>query len=371
MFPIINHLDDLRPHIADRKEINITTQSNGFHVVCYSISGPNTFSDPDPIKESFLRECRGITFYPDGKIASRSLHKFFNVGEREETQEHNLDMSSSNVARFMQKRDGSMLHAVNVGDKIVLKSKKSFTSDVAIMATNFLYLPENENVLHFCAVCIATEITPTFEFTAPNNRIVLNYDKPELKLLHIRDLITGEYVVGNQLSEVASNYNVPLVETYDVKTMQDKINNIPTIENIEGYVFQFQNGDMVKWKTPWYINLHHTVTFTRVRDVAEMVLNEQVDDYKSYLMSVNAEDLFKKVLVIEEKVLSLVLELRSTVENIIEDFDGVMTRKDFAMLHKQHPFFSLIMQKFSGNEPKYKDFYISKFLKEDFGLESL
>jgi hypothetical protein len=39
------------------------------------ISGKDTFDN------EWARECRGITFYPDGRIASRSMHKFFNIGD--------------------------------------------------------------------------------------------------------------------------------------------------------------------------------------------------------------------------------------------------------------------------------------------------
>lgn len=101
MFPKIRTLDDLLPHIKDNPQIRVKTEDNGMTVVCYMLQDEDTFSGT---AEEYARECRGITFNPDGKIAARCLTKFFNIGEREDTQPHTLDWSR--VVRIMDKRDG-------------------------------------------------------------------------------------------------------------------------------------------------------------------------------------------------------------------------------------------------------------------------
>ena len=54
-------------------------------------------------KNFFIRECRGIIFYKESKkIAARRFHKFFNIGEFEETSEEkiNLSMPHSIVTKY-------------------------------------------------------------------------------------------------------------------------------------------------------------------------------------------------------------------------------------------------------------------------------
>lgn len=103
MFPEIKSLDDLLPHIEDNPQIRVKTEDNGMTVVCYMLQDEDTFSGT---AEEYARECRGITFAPDRKIAARCLTKFFNIGEREDTQPHNIDWSR--VVRIMDKRDGCL-----------------------------------------------------------------------------------------------------------------------------------------------------------------------------------------------------------------------------------------------------------------------
>ena len=54
-----------------------------------------------------------------------------------------------------------------------------------------------------------------------------------------------------------------------------------TKEGVEGWIVQTDDGDMWKVKTKWYCDLHHSVTFTRWRDVARAVLADQSDDLKA------------------------------------------------------------------------------------------
>lgn len=367
MFPNIESVDDILEAISDHKEINVMTQPNGFMVACYSIATPTTFLDPDPIKQAILRECRGITFGPDGKIACRPLHKFFNVGENDQVQLANLDISPSNISRFMSKLDGSMLTPVLMLDgSVILKSKKSFTSDVAILATN--YLRRNKKLYDFCDMCVHLNLTPIFEYTSPQNRIVLNYNKEELRLLHVRNNVTGKYVTDVFDAETLQEDGIMSVDNFE--NIEEKISEIEKATDIEGYVIQFKSGEMVKWKTPWYVLLHRTVTFVRERDIAEMVINETTDDFKAYLASVNASDSIVKVETIESEIATQLLEMQTRVEELFEGL-GDLSRKDIALKYKGTPYFNLLMSKFSGKEPNYKDYYSRKYLKEDYGLEQI
>ena len=103
MFPKIKHLNDLLPFIESNKMIRVKEEDNGKTIVCYMLQDEDMFSGEH---QAFERECRGITFHPDGTIAARTLHKFHNVGERTDLQAEYLDWGS--VTRIMTKRDGCL-----------------------------------------------------------------------------------------------------------------------------------------------------------------------------------------------------------------------------------------------------------------------
>lgn len=366
MFAEIKTLDDLLPYIQDKPEIRVAEQDNGYTVVCYAISDDDTFGGDDSL---YARECRGITFNRDGMIAVRPFHKFFNVGEREETLDYNLPWD--NVEFVYDKRDGSMITPLIVDGKIVCKSKKTFDSDVAVVATELINTLDNYKL--FIQRCDEKNVTAIFEFTSPNNRIVLPYEKPELVLLNVRDNISGEYR-DDYVTFANEFYAIPIVEKFtefhvDGKFSYAKMKEAQeTRENVEGWVIQFKNGDMVKAKTAWYLALHRLVVFRSERAIAEMVLDEKIDDMKSAMTATGAD--MSKIHEIEHRVVQELIALEKTVEVVIADHVG-FTRKDFAIKHKEHELFGLLMNAFIGKEPDYAGFFKKFYLKEKFSLDQI
>ena len=127
----IKNTAEFRKNVLHKEEIRESDIGHGVTCFCYMVSAEGTF-DSD-----WLRECRGITFDSvTGNVNGRPLTKFFNVNEKESTQVANLDWSK--VVRVMDKRDGSMLTSVLTSDGVMLKTKKTFTSDVAIAANKWM-----------------------------------------------------------------------------------------------------------------------------------------------------------------------------------------------------------------------------------------
>ena len=187
MFPTINTLDDLLPHIEGNTQIRVKTETNGMIVVCYMVQDEETFTGD---KEEYARECRGITFHPDKTIAARCLTKFFNVGERVETLPENIDWSQ--VVRVMEKRDGSMVTPVLTDEGFKFKTKKSFETKEAALADQIA--AANLAGSAWISDMLKAGFTPTFEVTSPKYPIVVRYEKDELTLLHVRENITGLYL---------------------------------------------------------------------------------------------------------------------------------------------------------------------------------
>ena len=366
----------MRAAVADREEIRFMKQENGTVVCSYIISGPETFRD------SFAREARGVVFDASGKTIARPLHKFFNVNERPETQINVLDWKK--VRRVMDKRDGSMIHTVNFPSELgnySLKSKKSFTSDVAKQATAFVKA-ETDRLYHaFCSTITKMNFTAIFEWTSPTARIVLAYKEPELRLLHVRNNETGEYLSRDELISLSETFYLPMVDDAALDTKNssfdaviDAINSgnlhqlVETVEGVEGWVFQFDDGDMVKLKTKWYMDRHHAMTFLRVRDIARMVVDESIDDLKAKLAGDGID--LSPILAIEQKVVDEIDHILQRVESVYQP-NAQLSRKEFAMLMSGHQYFGLLMQKFSGKEPDVKGYFEKHLLDSMFDLTQI
>lgn len=369
MFPKIEQLADLLPYIEGNKQIRVMPDaSTGLIVVSYMIQDEDTFAGEH---ESYERECRGITFYADGKIASRTLHKFFNVGQRDDVRPEVLKWQD--VTRIMVKRDGSMVTPVFVNDGIKFKTKKTFTSKEANQADAIAYATPFG--LDWILGVLSIGLTPTFEMTSPRFPIVLVYQKDELTLLHVRENVTGRYLSEDEIKALGVPF--PIVENVMSKFTHDCV--IPanlvswdklkdyamTATGVEGVVIQF-GQEMIKLKTVWYCELHRSVTFTRWRDVARSVCADSSDDLKGAfaLTGRDIEPIIKVEKMIGEKI-SVARSQVGALLAINHDLDA----KGLALTMKGHPLFGQIMAVFRGKTIDWMAWYEKNHLDADWPLE--
>lgn len=360
-YPIINHIDDLLPFVEGNKQFRVDVQANGMTVVCYMVKDEDTFKGEHAF---WYQECRGITFDVFGKVASRTLHKFPNVGENDECQPHQIPWDR--IVRIMDKRDGSMITPVLMSDgSIACKTKKTFTSAEAIEATKLLNADPVK--VEFVRSILRKGYTPTFEWTSPRFPIVLLYEKDELTLLQVRHNIDGHYV--SDLENLHAPF--PLVENIineyrgedGVVSWQKLQDMAMTREGIEGVIVQLDDGQMFKVKTKWYCDLHHSVTFTRYRDVARVVLEDKSDDLKA-AFALTGRDI-EPIIEIERVVFERIKRYEIAVDEAVDaGRERGLTPKDMALEHKDHELFGQIMSTFRGKTVDWLKFYLQNHIRD-------
>lgn len=372
MFPKIQHLSDLLPYIESNKQIRVKPcEVTGHTVVCYMVQDEDTFAGEH---ELFERECRGITFASDGRILSRTLHKFFNVGERNETLPENIDWSQ--VVRVMEKRDGSMVTPVLNGEGFKFKTKKSFETKEAALADQIA--AANLAGSAWISCMLKAGFTPTFEVTSPKYPIVVRYEKDELTLLHVRENNTGRYLTSHEINFIGCPFPVAANIIYEFRDENGVSWDLfkraaETREGIEGWVVQLASGEMFKIKTKWYCDLHHSVTFTRWRDVARTVCADQSDDLKAAFRMVGRD--VEPILIVERKIKAQIDALRNHVESLVAYAKvHCPTAKDAALRYSpggqmQSEHFGLIMRMYRGQEINWMEYYEKHYLENDWGLE--
>jgi RNA ligase len=291
-FPIIRNINDVLPHVEGRDEF-VVAEREGYTVVNYVVAMADTF-DMYPagydgplstydLGGAIRRECRGLIFYPDGRLMSRPFHKFFNVNEREETQTHAVDMSQQHV--IMEKMDGSMIRPILVDGHLRLATKMGVTS-VAMDAEAWLAAHSHtEHLKQWLRWCMGMDVTPIFEWVSPFNQIVLAYEEADLVLLAMRDNETGEYHMPD-----ACPFNTVAQYGSVEGNLADYISRQRGSEGREGDIIRFADGHMLKVKNDWYVRIHKTVDrIVFDRNIVNLILNEEVDDVVPMLPRVQAD----------------------------------------------------------------------------------
>lgn len=341
-------------HLRTNSMIRFKTEVvDGFpvEIVSYMIGDKELWDDPAAL------ETRGNAYdVQTGECICACFPKFFNVGERVDTQP---DIVKDSFIEVFEKRDGSMVTPALINDKIYWKTKKSFYSEVALLAQSLV--PDNINLMSWSCLPL---YTPIFEFTHPDTRIVLDYgNEPNFTLLAIRENETGKFLSWIQMMNFSKAFNIPVIKKFE-KSWDELMHDVENAVGIEGYVLVLEDGRRVKLKTQWYLEMHRTMTELRERDVVEAVLNESVDDMKS-LLSSQGKDL-APIEKIEKQVAEEIAVIRDQVGNIVRVNSGKSV-KDVAIENKDNPLFSLIMSEFRGKEANYTDYWKRNRL-QDFSL---
>lgn len=262
----IEHIDDVIGAVAGRSDF-VVAQKDGYAVIDYVYAAPDTFDNP-------LRlECRGLKFGSDGRILARPFQKFFNVGERPGATGENLNLTQPHIV--MEKMDGSMIHPAIVNDEVVLMTRMGRT-DVARKAERHL-------TPHLAAVCRAfleTGLTPVFEFTAPDNRIVVHYQESNLTLLAMRHTVSGQYTEHSVVADAALWMGVKAVPIHTVPTEPRAfLEHARAIKGMEGFVIRFADGFMVKAKGEDYVLKHRAKeSVLQEKNVLALIVRDELDD---------------------------------------------------------------------------------------------
>ena len=280
-FPHITCLDDVLPAIEGRDEFIVAHREWGI-VVNYMVSMADTFPAVNDVNDAIRRECRGILFYPDGRIMSRRLHKFFNVNERDETAAHKIDLSQPHV--ILEKLDGSMITPV-ITDAGIRWGTKMGITEVSMQAEEFV--ARNPQYSMFAQDMWIQGLTPIFEWCSRKQRIVVDYPQDRLVLIAIRDTVTGAYKSYDRMMTYAESYNIDLVKAYDGTTenMEHLIAETRAMEDAEGWIIRFDDGQMLKVKGDWYVRIHKTKdNLLWEKNVVDLLINEKMDDVKPYML---------------------------------------------------------------------------------------
>lgn len=301
-----------------------------------------------------------VTDITNVKLVSLPPQKFFNY------EEGGVDHTIGRFGDKMIKMDGSLISTYLHNGQIYLKSKGSLFSEQATCAMKFLdSVPKfKEELLNLAK----KGFTINLEYTSPENRIVIPYQKEDLTVLSLRSHIDGtnyfatklKNYIKNNYPEISKNlvgfeslHNQDIEQISYMKAVRDE-------QEGEGYVIEVilseQVSYLTKGKNLKYIALHQTKdSVNSAKKLFEAIIQEASDDLRA--MFSTDDYILNKITEMENHVQPIYNHIIKTVEDFYEE-NKSLDRKDYAIKAKNlHPnYMGLLMNSYLKHKNDYKEF---------------
>ena len=309
---ILETLDDVLPYVTAESGLYHNVK-DGYSVVNYGSMLACGF------ESAVERECRGLKFDESGTLIARPFHKFFNIGEKKPPQDEQWDRPHI----VMDKLDGSMIHPAMLRGELVFMTRGGFSREASLAWSH-----ASSEAKDLCRDMVWAGYTPIFEFTAPDNRIVVAYETPQLTLLAVREIRTGAYMPHAGLVDLGDRYGVPVVKTFgQVDEFAAFWARARGLEDVEGYVVAFEDGYRLKFKADGYVLRHRALEGLRFeKNVLAWVATGAVDDVLP-LLKPDAADTVRAY---HESATRSLTSLEANIQDFV-NANRTLSRKEFAL----------------------------------------
>jgi T4 RnlA family RNA ligase len=308
-------------------------------------------------------DCRGTTYdiTDNPQLISLPPQKFFNFAEG------GVDHAECIISSAMEKLDGSLISTMLVNGNLHVKSKGSVYSDQSGDAAE--YISYHEELRIVLKLLELSGYTVSLEYTAPHNRIVVGYQIPQLRILGIRSLATGEYILPAQIAQVTgviipSEY---LVSHWFPELIPSDFNEYcKQLQEGEGCVVEMRNPTtgvryLVKCKADKYVLLHKQKdNVNSPRALFELAAIQGTDDIRSIF----GDDKYvqDRITAMENHVFPILNSIESQVSKFYAE-NKLLERKDYAIKAQcEHPdLMQLMMNTYLGRVVDYPQFLIKRY----------
>lgn len=347
-YPYLKNIQPVLEDIKNNPELQICKhKGTPLASICYAVAEKDTFAT------ALRRECRGLMYNTEtGEIVLRPFHKFFNVGENEDSLLMNLQIKHGPGEMWVPEKIDGMMVAMSVyKNELIAATKRTIIqSPFYLMAERVVRAMQGR-----CGPCTVL-FERTYSRLAKNQQSVLTYEADELVVLAVRLNHTGEYIDRRFYQHVLDAHGIN-EESKGIRLA--KLKHFPSFDrlidahytqtDVEGWVIEIK-GQFYKLKTEWYINRHHLVGTLCERSIAKMVLNERIDDALSYI-SIRFADthVYKDVLDIIERVQTHYGAYMARIMKLTRDNDGKEMRDLVKVLSKGDIFYLNQQRKLEAN----------------------
>ncbi len=302
--------------------------------------------------------CRGLILHKEtGNIVAKCMPKFFNLNQKDSFE----SLKDLKIKHITEKVDGSLGIIYHHNNKWQVATRGSFKSEQAIKGALIL--------LQYDISKIPIDITLNVEIIYPENRIVVKYEKEELRL------ISAYRTSGSEVDVDTLETDIPRVHRYEVSDLSTCVKMCENLSyNEEGYVVCFESGLRIKLKGLKYLSLHRLKTNISLKNFIKQFLESNIIDidiwYNDILINMSVPDEFlDDAKIVIKDLMSKYKEYKNIIDiylNNLKDID----KKDVYKHLKDVPvkYHSCL---YNRHKPEIIKKYILKFLNEDKDIEDI
>ena len=263
-FPHLTHLDEILPAVQGDPVFRLYDRGD-YQILNAEQYGADSFPAPTALCSArsrryrlLRRECRGLVFDAAGRLLARRYHKFFHLGDREESRLEGL-LGTGPAPLVLEKLDGALLCPARLPGGVRLLSRRGI-SPLSESAEAFA---QGTGHPALWADLLEDGWTPLLEWCHRDHRIVVEHPRPRLVLTGVRHTRTGAYQPHPAVAALGERYGVEVVQSRghaaDLRALVRQIEDETTGE---GVILRFEDGRFFKLKTLRYRRLHRALEAT-------------------------------------------------------------------------------------------------------------
>lgn len=294
---------DLKDYEAKLEEGTYKRKDINERIVTFNYDTMST----NKFKNKHLIDCRGIAFdKKTGKLLTRGIHKFFNLGENAISSQEKFDaLMKKEDPVLLEKLDGSMVTPLLLDGKVLFKMKKILckiyeNDSVCFKLDGYEGRPnyeeyiksqskkekksnkfekERKKIEELVRYCFKNNWIVIFEYCGPENVICVEYEKEEMFIIAIREFDTGRYLNWSKVEQISKQFGFRCS-----KRLKGKLEDVMKPKNFEGVVTFFEKSQMFfKIKTEWYRMRHRLAPIAGSKEKKKnffinKILENKIDD---------------------------------------------------------------------------------------------
>lgn len=323
----------------EEKDIRITRKGN---LASFNYNMGADFTDP------IVCEARGLILNTKTKkVVCFPFKKFGNYGE---TYADEIDWNS---ARVQEKIDGSIIKVYFHNKEWRIATNATIDANEALAGSSqhsfgelFLKAAKNQD-LDWSR--LDKKCTYMFELTSPESRVVIDYgNTPKIWHIGTRNNVTEKEFETN--IGIMKPMQYPLGDLASCIEAANNINNTKACVENEGFVVVDKDYHRIKIKSPEYVFVHHILPNGAVSDetLISCIKEGTSDDIEAY-----RPDVAPKIIYLREGM--------KDIENRLNQYTKYwkkqigkrnLSRKDFALLEKDSPYFPLCVSAIFSDKKK-------------------
>lgn len=247
----------------------------------------NTMTD-EMFLQNGARNMRGTVYNRDTKeILALPFFKFFNIYENKHFTDYD-EVKKWDIRSIFEKVDGCLIYFYSCNNKLICRTKGGSTNRESKIAMDIVN--KNRFLRHFIEGLVAADYTPMFELISPINSLnIVEYNFVDLVFLGFRCIYTGQlFMNGSDLDFNRKQMQlITAIYPYyndNFRTIDDVIEEcfnrkVSREEVLEGYVIEFENEELVKFKYDQYLSLHKELdSITGELEIVDRIMRNTIDD---------------------------------------------------------------------------------------------